>query len=49
METKLFESALFAVVVSIGLVGSAFAVVENFDIRASGLSFAIKQQPRALS
>lgn len=39
MEAKLFESALSAVVVSIGLVGSAFAAVENFDIRASGLSF----------
>lgn len=39
MKVKLFKSALSALVISIGLVGSAVADVVTFDIQASGSSF----------
>ncbi|MFL6719749.1 MAG: PEP-CTERM sorting domain-containing protein [Burkholderiaceae bacterium] len=39
MKVKLFKSALSAVIVSIGLVNSAFADVVTFAIQGSGASF----------
>jgi len=39
MKFKLFKSAVSAVVISIGLIGSAVADVVTFDIQASGSSF----------
>lgn len=39
MKFELFKSCASAVVVSLGLIGSAFADVVTFDIQASGSSF----------